>query len=302
MSFPFERAEPEYFEKTVEWLYVKNYLDLSLTIAAPLAGTKEAAGDVLLSFEQATSWCLIEFKRDRGCFSAEREKYPVFGAEKWFKKIDYAQKKAGYISSYNHLIDSFVNQDGDQPHIFVYGQVRYTSRAQGLPGLLAFAKSATGLVRQNGASALVPLMNRQIKTLFKKRQTKAQVSRLNRPYIALRAETYWNDEWPNFKLPNGLSKATAVAKDIDMLMIGKTHTAAQPAFDAYLTALVLAKGSDPQSGGLEYSMVMALNDTGATGVMTFRDYLKYRSMVFDFPEEKELQIGASITRSQSPKR
>lgn len=64
-----------WWEKTVEYYFVKKYVELDYFVA-PLDGYKEHAGDTILGNEDR--WMLIEFKRDNSCIKNERLKYANF--------------------------------------------------------------------------------------------------------------------------------------------------------------------------------------------------------------------------------
>ncbi len=89
-----DRSDVRYWEKTVEWIFVRNHFP-GKAFAAPLASTEELVGDAILRFKDINSWCIIEFKDEFGSFADERGKYPAFGLSKW-KKFYYSmyEKKA----------------------------------------------------------------------------------------------------------------------------------------------------------------------------------------------------------------
>lgn len=64
-----------WWEKTVEYYFIKSYVDLSMFIA-PLDGTYEKAGDTI--FGTVTGWVLIEFKRNLASIKAEVQKYTSY--------------------------------------------------------------------------------------------------------------------------------------------------------------------------------------------------------------------------------
>ena len=68
-----------WWEKTVEYYFVKKYVQLESFIA-PLDGYKERAGDTILGKEDR--WILIEFKRKESCIKDECRKFPSFNQAK----------------------------------------------------------------------------------------------------------------------------------------------------------------------------------------------------------------------------
>ncbi|WP_037992653.1 hypothetical protein [Teredinibacter turnerae] len=61
-----------WWEKTVEYYFVKKYVELDAFIA-PLDGHQERAGDTILGNEE--NWILIEFKKDETCLTDECRKF-----------------------------------------------------------------------------------------------------------------------------------------------------------------------------------------------------------------------------------
>lgn len=80
-----------WWEKTVEYFFVKKYVDLNMFIA-PLDGDHEKAGDAI--FSNVNAWVLIEFKRDKSTINDEIGK---------FKNYELAKDALESIGSH-HLI------------------------------------------------------------------------------------------------------------------------------------------------------------------------------------------------------
>ncbi|MBI6681266.1 hypothetical protein YA0697_06025 [Pseudomonas viridiflava] len=88
-----------WWEKTVEYLFVKKYLpqvaDKPNSYVAPLDGDHGIIGDVV--FSRHTQWVLVEFKRNDSSLSSDNDKFP----------------------NYNRAKDAL--KDQDSLHFFVYG-------------------------------------------------------------------------------------------------------------------------------------------------------------------------------------
>lgn len=84
-----------WWEKTVEYYFVKKYVELD-SFVAPLDGDKERAGDTILGKEDR--WILIEFKKNESCINDECRKFS-----------DFKQAKHSLINTSNH-------------HLIIYGQ------------------------------------------------------------------------------------------------------------------------------------------------------------------------------------
>ncbi len=67
--------------KTVEYYFVKKYVELDMLIA-PLDGNEEKAADAILS--NVDSWALIEFKRSDSELSNEYKKFNDYESAKLY--------------------------------------------------------------------------------------------------------------------------------------------------------------------------------------------------------------------------
>lgn len=85
-----------WWEKTVEYYFVKKYVDLNMFVA-PLDGNHEKVGDVI--FANESSWVLIEFKRDEKSITDELDKF-----------VNYAEAQQEF-------------QSIDQHHLIIYGDI-----------------------------------------------------------------------------------------------------------------------------------------------------------------------------------
>ncbi|TYB30730.1 MAG: hypothetical protein FXF47_07725 [Candidatus Mcinerneyibacterium aminivorans] len=85
-----------WWEKTVEYLFLKKYYDKLLKGVAPLDGSHEKAGDLI--FSKGNTFLLIEFKRD-------------------FKSIKYEQ---GKYENYKKAKEEL--KDSSNHHIIIYGE------------------------------------------------------------------------------------------------------------------------------------------------------------------------------------
>lgn len=84
----------KWWEKTVEYYFVKHFVNINKFIA-PLDGREEQAGDAI--FANENKWILIEFKKDEKSISSEKDKF-----------IDYEEAKT-----------ELLNEDGH--HFIIYG-------------------------------------------------------------------------------------------------------------------------------------------------------------------------------------
>lgn len=87
-----------WWEKTVEYLFVKKHLNQD-SIVAPLAGNHEKAGDAI--FLTNNKWILIEFKREQSDINSERKKFDD--------------------NAYNDAITDLKNNDGH--HLIIFGSI-----------------------------------------------------------------------------------------------------------------------------------------------------------------------------------
>ncbi len=83
----------KWWEKTVEYFFVKKYLSEKAIV--PLAGKEERAGDAILCGNE--KFILIEFKRDKASLCTEKDKF-----------IDYEKAKSAL-------------SDEDSHHLLIYG-------------------------------------------------------------------------------------------------------------------------------------------------------------------------------------
>lgn len=83
-----------WWEKTVEYLFVKNHLKQD-SIVAPLAGKHEKAGDAI--FCRNDRWILLEFKREQSDIESEKKKFASTDS--------YEEAKAEFqCNDHHHLI------------------------------------------------------------------------------------------------------------------------------------------------------------------------------------------------------
>jgi len=93
------QTKPIFFEKTVEYLYLLSFLHSRI---APLAGTREAAGDAIL--EKSGRWSIIEYKHDVTDLSSELAKYVPQALKRAktaaLRKLNIASRENGFK---NHI-------------------------------------------------------------------------------------------------------------------------------------------------------------------------------------------------------
>jgi len=85
----------KWWEKTVEYFFIRNYVGQHMQIA-PLDGKEERAGDAI--FSKSNNWVLIEFKKDKSSLASEEEKF----------------------NNYSEAKGNFKNRD--QHHFLIYGE------------------------------------------------------------------------------------------------------------------------------------------------------------------------------------
>jgi len=86
----------KWWEKTVEYKFIKEYIDLDSFIA-PLDGKEEKAGDAI--FGNNEKFILIEFKKDENSIKDEQKKFS------------------------NFVLAKQTLQDKDNHHILIYGEI-----------------------------------------------------------------------------------------------------------------------------------------------------------------------------------
>ena len=89
-----------WWEKTVEYLFVKKYLNQN-SIVAPLDGDIEKAGDAI--FSMSDKWILIEFKRKDSDINSEKRK---------FDSYDEAKKALKNNDGHHLIIFGNIDNDG----------------------------------------------------------------------------------------------------------------------------------------------------------------------------------------------
>lgn len=268
----------EFWEKTVEWLFVKQYFSPAL-IAAPLSGNAELAADAVLKFVHDSQLCLIEFKRREIDFKSEREKYPFYGAAKW--KDLPVERRSGYETNFRQLLERYGTKR-NTPHLFVYGLLK--------PGkfidLVNSRREEAGQALQNGsiAGAAKALLG----TLTDKEALTRQTLKLD-----VEAKPYWGP-WVNadkFTVPE-LQSARKNVKLSELHKIGWKFDA----FNAYVTSLVAAKGrkpdDDPSGPGWESAMIMAVSSDGSSLTFSVFEFIEKFVVGLKPGKEKEMQIGA----------
>ncbi|RXJ83429.1 hypothetical protein [Arcobacter cloacae] len=86
----------KWWEKTVEYKFIKEYVDINSFIA-PLDGNEEKAGDAI--FGENENFILIEFKKDKDSIKAEEKKF------------------------FDFTLASKTLSKNDEHHILVYGEI-----------------------------------------------------------------------------------------------------------------------------------------------------------------------------------
>lgn len=90
-----------WWEKTVEYLFVKKYVDVNMYIA-PLDGKMELGGDTI--FGNVSGWILIEFKRNRDTIKDEIQKYKSYHSA----KTSLAERDNHHLIIYGEAINNQV--------------------------------------------------------------------------------------------------------------------------------------------------------------------------------------------------
>lgn len=110
-----------WWEKTVEYLFVSHFYNLTNGFVAPLDGGQERAGDAIFSL--SNQWLLVEFKKDRNCLYREREKY---------RNFDEAAYALHGSDGHHLLVYGFEKADGSLgfTSITYFSQIVLTSEAE----------------------------------------------------------------------------------------------------------------------------------------------------------------------------
>lgn len=109
-----------FWEKTVEWIFVRKYYEPRM-FAAPLDDTAEGAGDVLINFSGIKKWLVIEFKSDETKIPTERGKFPIYGWSKWAEKTQKGRCFINATTAFKELVSYWKNAE-KPPHLIVFGQ------------------------------------------------------------------------------------------------------------------------------------------------------------------------------------
>lgn len=93
----------EYFwwEKTVEYAFVQNYVKIEMAVA-PLGGVQEKGGDAIIKKDDR--WVLIEFKKNHDSISSEVDKFAL-------GKYSEAKGKLEERSKHHFLVYGVLNED-----------------------------------------------------------------------------------------------------------------------------------------------------------------------------------------------
>ena len=266
-------ATDEYWEKTVEWHFVRHHLPSS-AVAAPLDGDKEAASDALLSFGDPTKWLLIEFKRDLDSISKEADKYPALGKEIVSPK-HWPARHHDSVSAYNHLIKKYSAHFTQTPHLMIFGEMETITITPAVSAQSPIVNLADG---NNAGSPEFKQFFQIIRGMARSLTEKT----ISKNYLKLHARSYWGDDWTNSpKRAPGALQCTAQAKKISMEFI-KNYQAEKKAFNKYLSLLLLAKGKNPGDSDFDYSAVVAISGAGFQVVSLYDYCASNRAELDDF--------------------
>lgn len=278
-----------YWEKTVEWMFVRHHLE-AVGAAAPLESDKEAAGDAMLSFGGTDKWFLIEFKKDDDTVKKERDKFPALG--KIIKPIEgWPNRRIDSIAAYNYIIDNYSPSPRNTPHLIVHGKLKETPFSiylkkvliQVIPKVIASgAKKA-----KHGFEGFTNLSMGAGKSLENKYGC----------YLTLVARPYWGKDWASKDIPVGTHPCVTSARPSDMKVIVK-YQQNQEIFNDYLSYLLLAKGKNPDDSDFDYALVVAVAANGRFQVLTLSEYCHHFKPELELKTEKlrkNLNLDVVIT-------
>lgn len=295
-----------YWEKTVEWLFIQKYLP-GKVFAAPLASTAELAGDAILRFQNVDSWCLIEFKKDKKCFSDERTKYPAFRDEKWEKSfylkieknvkneiecIEEGKKelteedknkikdKVGLLfdeakKSFERLSASWQTPHVDEkklpPHIFAYGEFRESNDSIEFNRVMASLKNLKSNLQDKALSSEVDVLQGWIQ--------KNSVDSKNFSTFEIIGESYWG-AWCNVgdkvsKVPEGNPVEIKEIREIGWRLEN---------FKSYVNTVVAAKrgvilvaevgeGAEDERVNWEFGTILGITNDERVVTLSVYDFL-----------------------------
>jgi len=267
----------EFWEKTVEWVFVRKYFSPAL-LAAPMSGNAELAGDAVLNFLSKGRLCLIEFKRRELDFKSERDKYPIYGAAKW-KELTVKQQQA-YEDAFHALVETY-GKRGDTPHLFVYGVLKEMT-------LLDVVNSAS----QRTGQALRELdLPGAAKALLGTLQGSDAQGRKTLG-LDVEGKPYWGD-WGNRDDLFTLDPHTESVQLSELYESGWVFDD----FKAYVTSLVAAKGRKPgdDPGGLDWghAMIMAVASDGGSLTFSVHEFVDKFIEAIKGEQEQEKEIGST---------
>jgi len=261
-------SQIKYWEKTVEWLFVKRYF-LSNQIAAPLSGKEEAAGDLMSTFSDSDHWLLIEFKSGEGDFSSEKKKYPIFKYEKWSE----LNKIAAFENETSSAFEKLANRAKSEilPHYFIYCEIAEVNHYHAFSQLTKAIREK--ICKSEKLHGILKIFqgNGQNSQLRK-------VSKAHRATLMLRGMEYWCDWWiENDQESTKMRSKRKVSFAPEMLReAGCTFDV----FYEYLSLLLQAKGQSVRKDGDDdwgFGTVMAINDAGEMFSFTMHDFFKIKS-------------------------
>jgi hypothetical protein len=246
----------EYWEKTVEWAFVRRHL-VNGAAGAPLDDEKEAAGDGLFTFDGGHKWILIEFKKDWKSCKDEGPKFIALGKSAALG-AQWPTKNRDCIDAYNYLINNHSSSLSKTPHIIVYGELSLVPI-----NFLTIGASVFG-----GAFAEMTSM------VMKQWHNITKISSLvSKNYLHLLTRAYWGSDWANPPAATpGIQPCTTTVTGFLYERLGSRCQLELDEFNKYLSYLLLAKGKKPDNGDFDYSIVMAITGSGEYSVMTLEDY------------------------------
>lgn len=167
----------KWWEKTVEYYFVRKFVD-EKTLAAPLDGDEERAGDTILS--NGHKWILIEFKKDSGSIKTEYTKFNNYLNAKselsnfdghhfliygllTQEKEEFGIKAITYFSNkspvdMNNILSTGVDIESFQLYLTKFFNLKRNSSG-GTGGIFLHSSMVAGVVETNGGFKIVKCMS-----------------------------------------------------------------------------------------------------------------------------------------------
>lgn len=280
---PKQISSGTFWEKTVEWEYVRNYL-AKADFGAPLAGTEEALGDAAIGFATA-KWCLIEFKRVQASVLAEKDKYPVFNEKNFEVDGKISAKYRDMESAFVDLLNTYgLPGKAVPPHFLVYGAGKKRNKVErkSKDEILKKLQLEFGACKSNSKEA------EEFEKAISNYVTAAETYDL----MEISANRYWYD-WAKYSNVAPIAASAAAIKFDDF----EKYSVSYVEFGDYVVKLAAAKGSNADVGGWALDVVLGTTVQGEKIVTTVADF----ALIADLQLELEPKHTPHNSRTATPK-